>query len=161
MWFTMRIIQAVNAEYPVIGVIIKIAAISVESPAVFTTLRQNTMVNPLPDTAAQKRFLVFNQFPVFLEIARAVSHRVRVLTHQERPVRDPGPFRDGKLLVIDIGWLELITLAFLSRQIDRDRIHRAEDINLRSPVRFTIVNQAVWIQFPCAFDHSDMVAAVS
>ena len=84
MRFSVGIHQTVDAKVAVGGHILpEVAAVSVELPAL-CILRQQTLIDPVPDAAALQLRVLVDSVPVVGEAAAAVAHRVRVLAHNER-----------------------------------------------------------------------------
>src|ERR1041385_8361193 len=87
-----------------------------------------TLVHPIPDEAALQIWLRVNLVPVGPEIARSISHRVLILTHNVRAEPGTGVPSGGSLL-------HLLGIAI---QLSGPRIHWADDVRVR-PLRRTLI----------------------
>ena len=82
MWLTVWGNQSVDAEWPVIGFISKIAAIGVIAVAL------QSLVHPVPDGGTTDAGVSIDDIPVLLQVAAGVSHGVGIFAHHERLVGD-------------------------------------------------------------------------
>ena len=76
----VRIYQAVHAEVSVMDYLPMISAVKVYMFSFKGYSVINGVVTPLPDKAAAHGFIFMEQFEVVLQIPRAVSHSMAVLT---------------------------------------------------------------------------------
>ncbi len=83
MWLSIRPKQAIDAKVAIVRLVTKIAAVG--KPFLPCVRKApDSLVHPVPDKAALQTRVLFDNIPIFFQVAGTVAHRVGILAHHDR-----------------------------------------------------------------------------